>query len=293
MLPIAMVTGLLFHEPINMAQGVVPYLIFLMLFITFSKVEPSELRFDGMIWRLLAVQTIGSAAVFYALRSIDLPIAQSMMVCVLCPTATAAPVVTGMLGGRVGRVVAYSIVGNLVTAIFAPVMFVLAGTDAEVGFWREFVLIVSKVAPMIVLPFVLARALYYVAPRVHGFVAGSQRFTFYIWAVALMLVVGKAVNFVMSEPPSAIPSMLVMGLGAGVLCFLQFRIGRAAGLRYGDPVSGAQALGQKNTILAVWMSLNYLNPISSVGPAAYILWHNTVNSMQLYQHMKHVRQAGK
>ena len=51
---------------------------------------------------------------------------------------------------------------------------------------------------------------------------------------------------------------------------------------YGDPISGAQGLGQKNTVLAIWLSLTYLNPISSVGPAAYIAWQNTINSIQLY-----------
>lgn len=291
MLPIAMVTGMLFHTQINMVQWVVPFLIFVMLFITFCKVRPSELCFDGMILRLLAVQTGGAVAVFYALRWFNLPLAQSLMVCVLCPTATAAPVVTGMLGGSVSRVASYSIASNLVSAVFAPVMFVLAGSDAEIDFLNEFLLIVSKVAPMIVLPLLLARGVYYLAPKAHRMVESSQKYTFYLWAVSLMLVVGKAVSFVMSEPLTAAPLMAMMALGAGVLCMLQFVIGRAIGRRYGDAVSAAQGLGQKNTVLAIWMSVNYLNPISSVGPAAYIAWHNTVNSWQLYKHMKAVRHA--
>ena len=86
----------------------------------------------------------------------------------------------------------------------------------------------------------------------------------------------------MTEPAAAIPEMIAMALIAGLLCGGQFVVGRKIGRRYGDPVSGAQGLGQKNTILAIWMSLSYLNPISSVGPAAYIAWQNTVNSLQLY-----------
>jgi hypothetical protein len=30
------------------------------------------------------------------------------------------------------------------------------------------------------------------------------------------------------------------------------------------------------------MALTYLNPIASIGPAAYIVWQNSINSMQLY-----------
>ena len=86
----------------------------------------------------------------------------------------------------------------------------------------------------------------------------------------------------MAEPVGAIPQMIAMALIAGVLCAVQFVIGRRVGRRFGDPVSGAQGLGQKNTVLAIWMSLTYLDPISSVGPAAYIAWQNTVNSLQIY-----------
>ena len=40
-------------------------------------------------------------------------------------------------------------------------------------------------------------------------------------------------------------------------------------------------MGQKNTILAIWMSQAYLNPIASVGPASYVLWQNIINSYQI------------
>lgn len=120
MLPIAMVCGAFFHEPINHVQWCVPYLIFTMLLITFCRVRPSELRVDRMIWQLLAVQVFGSVGIFWLLRPLGLPLAQAVMVCVLCPTATAAPVVTGMLGGSIGRVATYSIVSNITTAVLAP-----------------------------------------------------------------------------------------------------------------------------------------------------------------------------
>jgi BASS family bile acid:Na+ symporter len=59
------------------------------------------------------------------------------------------------------------------------------------------------------------------------------------------------------------------------------------GAACGDKVAGTQGLGQKNTVLAIWMALTYLNPISSVAPAAYVAWQNTINSLQLYFKAKH------
>ena len=86
----------------------------------------------------------------------------------------------------------------------------------------------------------------------------------------------------MAEPVEMAPRMILIALVAGVMCVAQFYIGRRIGRACGDKIAGAQGLGQKNTVLAIWMALSYLNPISSVGPAAYIAWQNTINSLQLY-----------
>jgi len=45
-------------------------------------------------------------------------------------------------------------------------------------------------------------------------------------------------------------------------------------------------LGQKNTILAIWMAHTYLNPLSSVAPGSYVLWQNIINSCQLWKKRK-------
>ncbi|MCD8288961.1 MAG: hypothetical protein LUC26_03490, partial [Prevotella sp.] len=40
--------------------------------------------------------------------------------------------------------------------------------------------------------------------------------------------------------------------------------------------------GQKNTTVAIWVATVFLNPLSSVGPGCYILWQNTINSIEIY-----------
>lgn len=283
MFPIAMVLGVLFHSYISAVEWVVPYLIFTMLTITFCRVRPKEFDLSPMLWIMLAVQILGSVAVFLVVRPFGLDLAQAAFICMLCPTATAAPVVTGMLGGSIPRVAAFSVLSNLSVAVLAPVLFTwIGGNGSELSFTDEFMSIAMKVAPMIVFPMLLAFALYFCAPKIHRGIARVQGVSFYLWSLSLIVVVGRAVSFVMAEPAAAIPEMIAMALIAGFLCAVQFIIGRKVGSRYGDPVSGAQGLGQKNTILAIWMSLTYLNPVSSVGPAAYIAWQNTVNSLQMY-----------
>ena len=64
---------------------------------------------------------------------------------------------------------------------------------------------------------------------------------------------------------------------------------RRIGRRFGRFNEVGQALGQKNTTFAIWIAYTYLTPLSSVGPGCYILWQNTVNSIEIYQYKK----AGK
>ena len=287
MLPIAMVGGILFHGPINKIQGIVPYLIFTMLLITFCRVKPREFRLDRTIWWLLAFQIVGAILLYVGLRPLNIPVAQSAFICVLCPTATAAPVVTGMLGGSIAYVASYSIISNLATALFAPALFIWVGSGTnELSFWEEFLLIIKQVGPLIILPLFIALILNAFAPKVHKAISGVQSVSFYLWAVSLFVVVGRSVSFMLSEPADRIPEMVSMAIIAGIVCIIQFKVGRRIGKLNNDPVSAGQGLAQKNTVLAIWMALTYLDPICSIGPAAYIAWQNTINSFQLYRKMK-------
>ena len=285
MLPVAMVTGMIFHAEIESVQFLAPYLIFVMLLITFCKVNPRELKFGRMSWSLLAVQLLGGTGLYFALRPLSPVLAEGTFICVFCPTATAAPVITGMLGGSVVRVAMYSIVSNVAVALTAPALFEYMGGESlggTVSFVEGFTTICMKVGPLIILPLLTAFSLRYAAPKVHHAIASHQSLSFYIWAVSLLIVVGKSVSFVMSEPSEAIPIMAAIAGAALAVCVCQFIVGGRIGGRFGDKVAGAQGLAQKNTVLAIWMSLNFLNPISSVGPASYILWQNTINSAQIY-----------
>ena len=68
-----------------------------------------------------------------------------------------------------------------------------------------------------------------------------------------------------------------------IACISQFLVGRSIGTKLDNTISGGQGLGQKNTILAIWMAQTYLNPVASVAPGAYILWQNIVNSYQVWR----------
>lgn len=281
MLPISMVCGILFHNQIGHVGFLTPWLIFIMLLVTFCKIDPRHLGMSRMILWLLIVQVIGAALVFMALRPLGLTLAQGIFICIFCPTATAAPVVTGMLGGNIARLVTYSLVSNIVVAVTAPFMLAWL-SPVHVDPIAAMAGIMARVAPLILGPLALALTLRMAAPRLCDAIATRQSLSFYLWALALLIVVGRSVSFIMAEPASRIVDIIRLTAGAGVACVAQFWIGRKIGAAYGDRISGAQGLGQKNTVLAIWLALTYLDPLSSVAPAAYIAWQNTINSAQLY-----------
>ena len=285
-LPLAMVIGIIFHDYIGIVAFLSPCLIFIMLLITFCRVSANDFKITKFIWVLLAVQILGAVAVYLAIAPLSTDIAQGAFICIFCPTATAAPVISGMLGGSVPRLVTYSIFSNVAVALLAPALFTLIGTGNEIAFLDSVMTICTKVFPLILAPLALALLFRAFAPRIHNEIANRQSLSFYIWAVALIIVVGNAVSFIMKEPSDRIPEMLLIAFAALIACCFQFWIGRKIGAKLGDKISGAQGLGQKNTVLAIWMALTYLNPIASVGPAAYVAWQNTINSLQLFYKAK-------
>ena len=105
-----------------------------MLLVTFCKVKPAEFKVTRLSWLLLSIQIFGSIAVYLALSPFSTDVAQGAFICVFCPTATAAPVITGMLGGSVPRLATFSIISNMAVAISAPILFpAITGAHAATG----------------------------------------------------------------------------------------------------------------------------------------------------------------
>ena len=108
-----------------------------------------------------------------------------------------------------------------------------------------------------------------------------------MWAVALFIVVGSSVSFIIRNfDPSHVGQIAALVAGSMVVCIAQFALGRKVGARFADKVTGGQSLGQKNTVLAIWMGYTFFTPITAVVGGFYSIWHNLLNSYQLYEHKK-------
>ncbi|MBQ5618687.1 MAG: transporter [Alistipes sp.] len=282
-MPLGMVVGALFCRQIAWldaaAQGMLtPVFIFSMLFITFCRVDARRIRFSWMHLWLLLFQIVASVGVYYSLAHFDIVVAQGAMICILAPVAMAAVVIGGMLGANLETMAAYSLLCNIAIALYAPLLLHAFG-NGECTMTQ----ILQKVSPLLIAPFVAGQFCRLCLRRVSDWVSAHGYLSFYIWLLSLIVIIGRTTCFLLDQTQASLSTEIILALVALIICLLQFGLGRYIGRRYGDTVAGGQSLGQKNTVLAVWLSQAFLDPISSVAPTAYIVWQNIVNSYQLWR----------
>lgn len=285
-IPFLLPTHALAVKTINLLQ---PLLIFSMLFLTFCKVNPKKLRLCRWHGYLLLFQTgiFSILAILLALmpHSGMRVVIEGIMICIICPTATAAAVVTKKLGGNAAHLTTYTILINLAVALLVPLLVPFVHPHPEMTVWNAALLILGKVFPLLLLPLVAAILIRYLLPKLHFILSHYQDLAFYLWAVALALASAVTVRSIVHSTESLFTQFCLV-MASLVCCVLQFYLGRRVGAHHNDKISAGQALGQKNTVLAIWMGFTFFTPVTAVVGGFYSIWHNIVNSWQLYEHKK-------
>ena len=284
MLPIAMAVGVAAyyiyvnipvldgtHQAVSKAISYVqPALLFCMLFVSFCRMSIRELRPRAWMLELLAIQVVSFVVMGLLLVWMpDLPgrvVIESAMVCMICPTATAAAVVTTRLHGNANVVVSYTCLINMAVSLVVPAMvpFLHEGTMPGMGFELSFLLILAKVFPLLMMPLMAAWLVRHLFPRFHAFILQQPNLAFNLWAVSLSLAIAVSVKALVHSEESTW-NMVGIALASLVCCLVQFGLGRLIGRRHGEPVAGTQSLGQKNTVFAIWMGYTFLNPVTQSG----------------------------
>ncbi len=259
-----------------------------MLLLTYVKISLKDIQFTRLHLWLLLIQLLGCLLVYLIISPANQILAQGVMICILAPTGTAAVVITGMLKGNVASLTAFSLASNIMVAVTAPVLFSFIGTNHEMPFFTSFTDIGKRIFFLLVTPLVIAYLVNKFSPKTSTFLKKYTGISFYLWSMALVIVSGKTVYYIVNQPDTNAFINIMIALGALVVCLLQFFTGRRLGRIYKDTVAGGQGLGQKNTVLAIWMAQMYLNPISSIGPGAYVLWQNLFNSWQVWRQRKSI-----
>ena len=287
-LPIAIVLGLLLHDYCAALSVVVPYIIFTILLLTFTAVDIRKLRFKPLFIWIILFQVAVSLGGYSLLRWLNVNeiIAEGVLIGVLCPVAASVAVVSTMLGANRETVTSYTVIGNLVISVVAPVYFSFIGINQDMPFLVSFLQILRRIGLVIGMPFFVALALQLAWPKANAVLARYKGLAFYFWAVALFLTLGQTIDFIFLHGKGNWNSILWLGVSALLFCIVQFGLGKWIGHKYGDTIAGGQLLGQKNSAMGIWMANHYLHPLASVYLAFYSVLQNLFNSWQIWYYGK-------
>ena len=326
---IAMVVGAVGYPWFRHLDWLLSPLIFFMLFFTFCKINPLDLRLRAWHWIVLLTQIMLGIGVFYGLEytlstlnsrlltlnATDIAIiSQGLMLCVLMPTASAAAIIAGKLGGSIQNLTSFTLLSNVATAVIVPLFFPIVNPSAGIEFTEAFLMILKRITPLLLCPFLAAWLLRIICNAYHRKRKTGKSFTlstrwaampFYIWIVALVVLMAD-LSYTLIHQEYSFWTIAILCVGSLATCLLQFGLGKWIGYRFPATTKGedyrdvlinpeaanysmeqvsritaGQAFGQKNTTLAIWMAQAYLVPVASMAPAAYIIWQNLFNSIQL------------
>ena len=310
---LSMLIGALGYKWFLPLKPTLPFWIFFMLFFTFCKVNPLDLRLHKWHWVVLITQMVFSFATYTLVLQLtnDPILAQGLLMCFIMPTATAAPIIAGKMGGSIQNLTTFTLLSNFATAIIVPATFPLINPAADMTFWPAFLLILSRVAPLLLLPFFsawLLRVLYKWRTK-KDFVLSKRaaQIPFYLWVCSIIVLTSVVTETTITNFYSQLSNIITLLICSFFACLLQFGLGKMIGYCLPAPSKGrdyqdvlinpaaapktmagvssitaGQAFGQKNTSLGVWMAQTFLDPLSALGAAAYIIWQNLFNSVQLF-----------
>lgn len=275
---------------LSFVKVVQPCLIFAMLFLSFSKIDIRDMRLRRWHLWLLLIQ-LGSFVAMSLISSL-IPrtadyrvLLEAAMICMICPTATASAVIVKKLDGSAEDVTAYTMLINIFNAIVVPLCVPMVHPQPGMSFIVSSLLIIGKVFPLLILPLIAAVIIRWFLPKLHDFISRYFYLSFYLWAIALSLAISVTTRTIVHTHLS-IAYQVLIAIVSLICCLIQFYYGKKIGRRYGDSITAGQALGQKNTVFAIWMGYTFFTPITSIAGGFYSVWHNIINSYQLYQKRK-------
>ena len=301
MLPIAIVTGISLYLFYHFTPALKPYgavlhkaasegqrlIIGLLLFFQFVQISPHDLRphkwhLGALLFQILGFILFAGLAALTPAKAGRI-LLECAMICLICPTAAAAGVITKKLDGNLAATVTYIVLANLAATFLIPMVIPMVRPASDLSFWAYVLRIAGKVFPVLILPGLLAWVIRYTTHKLQRKLMRFAPNSFYIWFFGLTLAMVLASHALFTNYPGGLALAGIMLVSMGT-CALQFFAGRRIGKGRTDSITAGQALGQKNTGFLIWLGYNYLDPLTSVAGGLYAIWQNLFNSWELYEH---------
>ncbi len=197
----------------------------------------------------------------------------------IAPTGISAPAVASFLALDVEYVTLSVILTNSIIALTLPFLIPLLTHQANPLSPREILL---SILGLFLIPFAVVQTLKLLNPQLLKSAGKFKSLSFYAWSVVLFLAGAKASHYILYESTTSPLTIAAIATLSLLICAVNFGVGFLIGGKH-FAREASQSLGQKNTMLTVWLSLSFLKPVVALGPMFYILYHNLYNSYQLFK----------
>ncbi len=278
---LAFVVGGIFHAEIAPMRSFLPWGIALMLSITFIGIDVKRLKPRRMhLWVLLVIQLLGFAFWGVSMLLGQPILAECLFYCAMAPIASASPIIVSLLKGDVEFSTTAVVLSHICFGLLMPLLMPLILHAPELSYFHLAGEVAMQLSTVLAIPALVAIILRRIYPSCRYWAPRLRDFSLAVWIVNLTIVAAGGTHRVL-EIESSWQEMLPMALGAMVVC----AVGFVGGYWLGYPHlkrECSQALGQKNTILTLYMAgQGFASPLAYIGPAFYVFCHNTANAIQL------------
>lgn len=275
---LVLLAGIVLSRWLAPLAPLIPYTISGMLFLTFLRVRPRDLRLQASHGVLLLIQLVLAGVAYFCALPLGTLAAQSALLLFLTPAATAAPTIVMLLGGQAGYTTTYVLLSHTMIMFVAPAVLPLVGdAGADVPFITQASKIFWSITPLIVPAIAFAWGLLWLRRPIAERISRLKGLPFFIWLLSLLLLMAHTAEFMCQHSGWTWQEIALLAGISLIACLAQYFLGHTLASRLGAEQHAIRhALGQKNTTLSLWLASLFLLPLSPVAIACYIIWQNII-----------------
>ncbi len=247
-----------------------PFLMIL-LFFSFLGIRIDRSIFSKkQAWIALLLPPVG-ITVYFLGSLYDTDMGLTLLLMGLAPTAVITPVLAQLMRRRVGYMVGAIIVTHAVFAICVPIILPwLLGVELSLLSLGRLVLTIGST---ILVPLVLGQLVRKYGGGFRDFLHLVAPYGFVLFLSNIAVASGSLSHYLQYEGSASLSFIGVTTVSIAALMIVNFAVGGRISPP-GHGVEGSLAFGRKNTMLSIWIALEYINPLVVLGPMLYILLQN-------------------
>ncbi len=254
------------------------YFLMAMLFFSFLKIAINFSIFERKHFLVLAINIVLGILAYFLVLPIDTGIAQAAFVITIAPTGIASIIWADLFKADLRFLTGAIIVSNLTIILSFPLLATqVLQLSTQVSSWE----MLQAIAFTIGVPMILSQVVCNI-PNLKSRIFQISKVAFVFFLTNIFLATARVAKYLKYETTLSWELLLLIAVIIMLCAAISFFIGSKLSPD-GKRLETELALGQKNTMLSIWLASTYLLPTALLGPMIYIILQNIYNSWQLYR----------